>query len=101
MLAWHGEHLVDIGTKTDGVKLPLADVAEDEGGEQDSLFRLALLASFVNDDFFPHRNPVFKPKVRPAETVKDVLGYCDLAVASYNSDIPSCILRHTWLIFSL
>ena len=57
----HGEHLIDIGTKPDFVEIFSADVAENEGREEDTVFLLSLVGAPIHDEGSFRRNPVLKP----------------------------------------
>ena len=57
----HGEHLIDIGTKPDFVEIFSADVAENEGREEDTVFLLSLVGAPIHDKGPFRRNPVLKP----------------------------------------
>lgn len=57
----HGEHLIDIGTKPDFVEIFLADVAENEGREEDAVFLLSLVGALIHDEGPFRRYPVLKP----------------------------------------
>lgn len=57
----HGEHLIDIGTKPDFVEIFLADVAENEGREEDAVLLLTLVGAPIHNEGPFRRNPVLKP----------------------------------------
>lgn len=96
-LTGHGEHLIDIRTETDVVEAAFTDMAEDERGKEDLLLSSALLGALVDIYDFLHGHPILKPDIFILKKELDGVCYALLTVASHDSYIPSCILRHNRL----
>lgn len=75
------------------------DMTEDKGGKEHLLLYPSFVASLVYDHHSLHRNPVFKPNLMSLEVKFKSFAYGVLTVAPYDSDIPTCIIGHFWLIF--
>ena len=93
----HGEHLVHIGTETDVVEMLASDMTEYEGGKQDLLPELALVATTVYVCHSLKRNPRLEPLATAPEIGCHHLGYAHLAVAADHGYIPTCIVWLNWL----